>query len=484
MERQHAIIVNLKKQSLWRWMAAVILVGLAILLLETLEHRPVRISDISGDYLREVLLYGVAFPLLFLIILIQLNRTKLKQVRSERHISLERSLRRQLADARSPDEMEIILLQFPRAILPIIGAALMVCDETAARYEQVNHWSYGGGHLPQINPSQDVNFCSIALLSQWRSEGIFVPCCCLANGEKSEQTIVYCLPLEKGEKPLALLILYLPSTNNLTSEQTDLLLSVAPEMALAIERAQLERTVVRQVRETREERRRIARDLHDSLAQDLAYLRMKLDQLSTENDTEQGIAAVRQELGRMRQIADEAYNQVRQRLTSLDPVTVPCLATSLLSHARIVGGRAGFSVEMTTLGQAYPLSTESQRQILYIFHETLHNVERHANAKQVKIQLEWDKQGLSLMVWDDGKGFESSKLDTRKHFGLEIMRDRAQDIGGRIDTHSTKGTGTKVTLWLPCNIPSAPIGSPVREAWEGSRDEAKQYQPYQGITRR
>ncbi len=203
------------------------------------------------------------------------------------------------------------------------------------------------------------------------------------------------------------------------------------------------------------ERIRIARDLHDSLGQNLGYLRFKLDEFTISNtllDRER----IRQELVQMRDVANEAYELVRNILAAIRPSNSADLATALLAQTRLIGNRARFKVKLTVEGQVRFLSPVIQQQVLYICQEALINVEKHANALQVDINLQWTEDTLTIDLSDDGRGFETKVPQPDGHFGLTIMQERAEEIKGLLSITSNPGSGTELTLRLPLTLISQP----------------------------
>ncbi len=196
------------------------------------------------------------------------------------------------------------------------------------------------------------------------------------------------------------------------------------------------------------ERVRIARDLHDSLGQSLGYLHLKLDELTHKN-TLQKTVGIRQEVTRMRDVANEAYELVRNMLAAARPANSADLATALLAQAKLAGNRARFRVQLTSEGQPRPLSPIAQHQVLYIFQEALSNVVRHANAQEVNLKLLWTEEMLTIMLSDDGCGFETNVPRSDDHFGLTIMQERAEEINGFLSITSEPNNGTMLTLRLP-----------------------------------
>jgi signal transduction histidine kinase len=203
-----------------------------------------------------------------------------------------------------------------------------------------------------------------------------------------------------------------------------------------------------QARAVEEERRRISRDPHDSIAQQIGYLHLKLDSMAGD-DALAATAAIRHELEQMRVVSSEAYDQIYGILTELRVVGSTTLAETLLARAKWVGSRAGFEVSLAVHGEPCPLRAESTRQILFIFREALNNVEKHAGARRVNIEVAWQARDLAISLRDDGSGFIPAAAPRPSHFGLGIMRERADRLGGTLTIESRPGWGTVVRLRAP-----------------------------------
>jgi two-component system nitrate/nitrite sensor histidine kinase NarX len=267
----------------------------------------------------------------------------------------------------------------------------------------------------------------------------------------------YCLPLVHAGSLVATLHLEMLPHISPSAAQIEILNHIAPSMALAIDNARPRHVAAVCDAAVEAERRQIAQRLHDTLGQNLGYLHLKLDQL-TGDDALREITAIQQELARMRDIANEAYNQVRETLATLHPASSADLATALLAQARSIGDQAGFEVELTREGQTHPLSPPTQDQILYLIREALTNVARHAQAQHVFIHLFWAVGNLTIKLADDGHGFEQAALEPNGHLGLAIMQERALQINGFLKLNSSPGFGTELTLRLPLDAISRPNG--------------------------
>jgi len=198
------------------------------------------------------------------------------------------------------------------------------------------------------------------------------------------------------------------------------------------------------------ERNRIAQDLHDTLGQNLSYLRLKLDQMS-EHHSLISIGELESSIEGMRDIANEAYLQMRATLADLHSSANLELTRALKTHAQKIAERANFRVEITNHGESVPMSPHVKRQILYICREALNNVEKHANAYLVKINLNWDEENLFLRIQDDGCGLKSRDLCGEDHMGMTIMSERASDINAQLSFESQEGQGMSVSLIVPLN---------------------------------
>jgi two-component system nitrate/nitrite sensor histidine kinase NarX len=219
-------------------------------------------------------------------------------------------------------------------------------------------------------------------------------------------------------------------------------------MAMAIDGARMQNSIENQAQATEAERKRIAQNLHDTLGQNISFLRLKLDQL-TGDDVLLEISMIRQELELMREIAEDAYEQIRGTLADLNLSVTMGLCKAILEHAQSIGRRSGFEVHIIEKGQPIPLPSSYMRQILFIVREAINNIEKHAGAEHVDIELAWNETDLSICVQDDGGGFDLSSASSEGRYGLKIMQERAEDIQGCLTVDALPGLGTQVKLWLP-----------------------------------
>lgn len=187
-----------------------------------------------------------------------------------------------------------------------------------------------------------------------------------------------------------------------------------------------------------EERRRLARELHDGLAQELAFIRSEGARLSGTSD--RGVM-------RMATAAERALGEARMAISALTtPVDEP-LSTTLRRAAEGVAIRLGADVELTTNGEPR-LAAAARQSIERIVREATSNAVRHGQAKKVRVEITCER-GVRIAVVDDGRGFDVHADRRRDSFGLISMRERAEALGGELQLESTPGEGTKVEVVLP-----------------------------------
>lgn len=102
---------------------------------------------------------------------------------------------------------------------------------------------------------------------------------------------------------------------------------------------------------------------------------------------------------------------------------------------------------------------ETSQQVFSLVHEGLHNVQKHAGATAVTLQLEWSDTALTVRLSDNGRGFDLGTLPTNGHYGLEMLREMAADLGGQMRLTSTVGAGTQLEFRLPLRAPQTPACS-------------------------
>lgn len=191
----------------------------------------------------------------------------------------------------------------------------------------------------------------------------------------------------------------------------------------------------------------IARDLHDTVGQNIGFLRMKLEHLSGMGKIKK--AEMQGELQTMAKAANESYDLMRGTLAVLQSDDSADLFQIFSRYADQIEERSSLKVSFSSNGDPRPLSPKRMRQLFYIFREALTNIEKHAQAGSVSIRIDWDKNCLDLAVSDNGKGFDPLSTQYGNHYGLKFMRERAEVLNGSLDITSVAGSGTKLIVRVP-----------------------------------
>lgn len=203
-----------------------------------------------------------------------------------------------------------------------------------------------------------------------------------------------------------------------------------------------------------EERGRIAREMHDGLAQVLGYLNLQVQAL--EIFLEQGkVDKVQARLDQMREAIQSAHADVRENILSLrttlsnDKGVVPSIREYLNEFGLQTKIQTHFDNQA---GDELDLASLAEVQLVCILQEALTNVRKHSRAENVSVTLDRvltvEGQGILLDIVDDGQGFEAAAH--KRSFGLQTMRERAESMGGDLEVRSAPGQGTLVECRMPC----------------------------------
>ncbi|WP_232349308.1 histidine kinase [Vibrio navarrensis] len=194
------------------------------------------------------------------------------------------------------------------------------------------------------------------------------------------------------------------------------------------------------------ERNTIARELHDSIAQSLSCLKIKLSilQMDLSNLTKEQTSIIEE----MREEVNVAYSQLRELLTTfrlkLDGLGfLPALENTIMDYNKKIGTQIRFSYELP----ANTISIHQSIHLIQIIRELLNNVYKHAKASNVTLNLSIKDNNIFLVITDDGCGFSTSQESSR--YGLKIIGDRTQSLSGKWNIISSPGQGTQFYLTFP-----------------------------------
>lgn len=254
------------------------------------------------------------------------------------------------------------------------------------------------------------------------------------------------IPLRLHERSMGEVDLFFNAQVSPTPALRSLLEALASHLASAMENLRL--NALEKEAAVAQERLYLARELHDSIAQSLAFIKIQVqlmrDAVTSGNDAE--IAQILEEID---DGVRESYGDVRELLlhfrtrTNAEDIE-PALATTLRKFEH----QSGVGAELRIAGHGMPLPPDVQIQVLHIVQEALSNVRKHAQATRVWLDVE-QQPAWRFEVRDDGIGFDGNDPHDETHVGLRIMRERAQRIGATLAIVSSRDRGSSIVLTLP-----------------------------------
>ncbi len=354
-----------------------------------------------------------------------------------------------LAQAGSIDELARGFAQRVRSVMKADAAVVRWSDEANQRYlmlasdcfpldlvEEERSLLVGACACGSLRP--DARTRVIPILSHDEAP---VRRCAKAGYES-----VVSVPIRLQQRLLGEFSLFFRAPVLLGADEIELLDALASHLASSLEglrAAALDREAA-----VAEERALLARNLHDSIAQSLAFLKIQVQLLRS--------AVQRGQQAQMQGALDEldiglreSIGDVRELLvhfrtrTNTDDIT-----QALQETLQKFRSQTGLPAQMQVQGQGLPLPSDVQVQVLHVIQEALSNVRKHAGATQVGLEVTKGAH-WRFVVRDNGAGFDTNKHPGESHVGLNIMRERAGRIGAEVEVLSRAGQGTTVTLTLP-----------------------------------
>jgi two-component system, NarL family, nitrate/nitrite sensor histidine kinase NarX len=259
---------------------------------------------------------------------------------------------------------------------------------------------------------------------------------------------VYAVPLRHKGKVLGVYNLFMEEPQPLSEDIRYLFNSISEHLGMALENARLTRENIRI--SLMNERTMLANQIHDSLAQTLAYAKMRLSVLNealSANDHERS----NRYLGDVEEAVDMAYSELRNLITQFrDRIDPRGLVPALQEMVESFRKKANADVDFLNVAQDVVLTPEEEIQVFHIIQEALYNICKHARARHVVVTLDLHENEYVVNVADDGVGLRSGGVsDMGKSFGLTIMRERAAKLDGKLTIESRAAGGTIVRLAFP-----------------------------------
>lgn len=354
---------------------------------------------------------------------------------SNRSLELLYSATKRLSDSSLSEAVLIAVIHDIEALLGVNNGTICLGqpgDDHAYRYASTRKKDF----LSQEKRDSQCALC----LGDGRSHTFKVA----APGSQMEVNI-FSAPIRDKNQQYGVLLVELPESMQLEEWQERLLETVASHIALAI-------NVAKQVTQSRklslmEERSVIARELHDSIAQSLSYLKIQVAKLEKAINEERDKREILLVSAALRSALNGAYRQLRELLTTFRlKVTDADLGKLLSGTVAEFENRSGIPIDFVNQIGNCQFTPNAEIHIIQIIREALSNVIRHANATRARVALECDQTGrVNVSIEDDGIGI-NDEGDMMQHYGLPIMKERAEWLGGRLTIEEQPGGGTRINL--------------------------------------
>ena len=252
------------------------------------------------------------------------------------------------------------------------------------------------------------------------------------------------IPLYAHGKHMGVLNVASADWRQLSPDDLQLLYTVGDMLGIAVERARLfERSA--QVGAV-EERNRLAREIHDTLAQGLTAVSLQLESADALLEAAADPARVRQMV--QQALALTRANLEEARRSVLDLRAAPLAGRTLVEALALLAEAASLPVDLLVTGGSQPLPPRVETGVYRLAQEAINNACRHAQASQIVVQLVATPQMVTLTVEDDGRGFDLADVSGSR-FGLVGLNERVRLLNGRFHIESTPGKGTRIEAELP-----------------------------------
>jgi len=323
--------------------------------------------------------------------------------------------------------------------------------------ERLTGCSGGSICLGRPGDKQAYRLATTQAAPESRTDCLGLECCnCFGNGDSHlfevDEGEAGCsrflsIPIRDQEQQFGALVLELPGSaqQGLDEWQQRLLEAVASHIAISINMA-------RQASQSRmlslqEERSVIARELHDSLAQSLSYLKIQVSRLEKEIREGNGPMAILQVSGMLRKGLNGAYRQLRELLTTFRlRINPEGLSAALEDTVNEYRERSNIQIAFSDRIANCQFNPNAEIHVIQIVREALSNVLRHSNATRASVDVACSADGMvNVLIDDDGIGL-GEESEMLRHYGLPIMQERAEWLGGRLVIGESPSGGTRVTL--------------------------------------
>ena len=369
-----------------------------------------------------------------------------------------------VTERKKAEEMVQASDTFTRAILDSLLTHVCVLDSEGVILKTNDTWrkfvrQQADGQLIMGEPGKNyLDLCRHAIASGTSTgQAILKGIETVLTRDQPSFSVEYCVALPAEEQWFLMRVVPLKEREGVVISHTDISERVLTAKSLedhvrllGEKRKELESLTGKLIEAQEEERRRIARELHDDFNQRLASLSVELE--STERapvalpePVARQLATIRVQIG---QLSDDLHDMAYRLHPSL--LEHVGLEVALRDHVAEFTKRTGLPVTFDAREVPETLSQEIATNLFRVMQESLQNVSKHAQATKVTVRLSGSSRGIGLSVRDNGKGFDhENKNDCMRGLGLVSMQERARGLGGFLRIHSLPRDGTKVCTWIP-----------------------------------
>ena len=378
-------------------------------------------------------------------------RTKTQRIEAQRaRIETLYDFSAFLAGVNSIEDMSRGFAQRLRAVMGADAVTVRWSDEANQRYLMLASDCFPQDMLEEER-SLLAGACACGSLAQEGARTRVIP---IQNAEaapmrhcvKAGYESLVSVPVRLQSRLLGEIDLFYRKTVQLSPDEEGLLDALASHLASALEG--LRASALEREAAVGEERTLLARELHDSIAQSLAFLKIQVQLLRSAAEKSQG-PQMHAALDELDAGLRESIGDVRELLVHFRTRTnTDDIEAALQETLQKFRHQTGLHTEMTVSGAGLPLPSDVQVQVLHVVQEALSNVRKHAHASSVTLLVEKGRF-WSFTVQDNGTGFHPEAVLGSQHVGRHIMQERAQAIGASVSVRSQPGQGTCVQLRLP-----------------------------------
>jgi signal transduction histidine kinase len=266
------------------------------------------------------------------------------------------------------------------------------------------------------------------------------------------------MPLRISDQVIGVLIIGFNKPFDWLPSEKELLGAIAERSALAIEKARFNDALRERelriaelsahlLRAQEEERKRISRELHDATGQQLMVIRLYLGML---DGSAADIAELRKKIAETVAVVDQTIEGIRRIIAKLSPLVLEELGliAAIRKEAKDFTKRTGVRTRVAVSDAVGRLSNQTETAVYRVIQEALHNVAKHANARNVTLQMNREGDAISLVIQDDGVGIAHGPVAGR-NFGLAGMKERVSMLGGTAKVASARNKGTRIEVKVP-----------------------------------